>query len=140
MFAKLHGRVAYQRVDAAELKQYAALVAGPGRSGLRARRLSQDGGAVADRHQRGDRGQGPIGFPQPPRHDRDDRTGDHFGAHSDSGVDEDAPAEIRRRRISLVALNNGASEQPHFTGPRALIARTLGARCGAGVRCGRGVS
>jgi predicted 2-oxoglutarate/Fe(II)-dependent dioxygenase YbiX len=37
--------------------------------------------------------------------------GDHFAAHSDGGGDDDAPAEIRRRRVSLVlALNDGASD------------------------------
>ncbi len=45
------------------------------------------------------------------------RRGDHFAAHSDGGVDEDAPAEVALRRISLVvALNDGASEQAQFTG------------------------
>jgi predicted 2-oxoglutarate/Fe(II)-dependent dioxygenase YbiX len=45
------------------------------------------------------------------------RRGDHFAAHSDGGVDEDAPPEVTRRRVSLVvALNDGASEQPDFTG------------------------
>lgn len=45
------------------------------------------------------------------------RRGDHFAAHSDGGVDEDAPSEVTRRRVSLVvALNDGASEQPEFTG------------------------
>lgn len=45
------------------------------------------------------------------------RRGDHFAAHSDGGVDEAAPSEVRRRRVSLVvALNDGASEQPEFTG------------------------
>jgi 2-oxoglutarate-Fe(II)-dependent oxygenase superfamily protein len=45
------------------------------------------------------------------------RRGDHFAAHSDGGVDEDAPSEVTRRRVSLVvALNDGASEQPDFTG------------------------
>ena len=43
--------------------------------------------------------------------------GGHFAAHSDGGVDEDAPPEIARRRVSLVvALNDGASEQPQFSG------------------------
>jgi len=43
--------------------------------------------------------------------------GDHFAAHSDGGGDDDAPAEVRRRRVSLViALNDGASERPEFTG------------------------
>ena len=37
--------------------------------------------------------------------------GDHFAAHSDGGGDDEAPAEIRRRRVSLVlALNDGASD------------------------------
>ncbi len=45
------------------------------------------------------------------------RHGDHFAAHSDGGVDDAAPPEIARRRISLVvALNNGAGPQPDFTG------------------------
>ena len=45
------------------------------------------------------------------------RRGDHFAAHSDGGIDEDAPPEVTRRRVSLVvALNDGASEQPQFTG------------------------
>jgi predicted 2-oxoglutarate/Fe(II)-dependent dioxygenase YbiX len=45
------------------------------------------------------------------------RRGDHFAAHSDGGVDEDAPSEVTRRRVSLVvALNDGASEAPDFTG------------------------
>jgi PKHD-type hydroxylase len=45
------------------------------------------------------------------------RRGDHFSAHSDGGVDEDAPPEVARRRVSLVvALNDGAGEQPDFTG------------------------
>jgi predicted 2-oxoglutarate/Fe(II)-dependent dioxygenase YbiX len=45
------------------------------------------------------------------------RPGDHFAAHSDGGVDADAPPEITRRRVSLVvALNDGAGEQPDFTG------------------------
>lgn len=40
--------------------------------------------------------------------------GDHFAAHSDGGGDDDAPLEVRRRRVSLVvALNDGASD---FTG------------------------
>lgn len=34
--------------------------------------------------------------------------GDHFAAHSDGGYDDEAPPEVRRRRISLVvALNDG---------------------------------
>jgi PKHD-type hydroxylase len=45
------------------------------------------------------------------------RRGDHFAAHSDGGVDEDAPSEVTRRRVSLVvALNDGAGERPDFTG------------------------
>jgi predicted 2-oxoglutarate/Fe(II)-dependent dioxygenase YbiX len=45
------------------------------------------------------------------------RRGDHFAAHSDGGVDEDAPPEVMRRRVSLVvALNDGASERPQFSG------------------------
>lgn len=37
--------------------------------------------------------------------------GDHFAAHSDGGGDDDAPVEIRRRRVSLVlALNDGAAD------------------------------
>ena len=48
------------------------------------------------------------------------RLGDHFAAHSDGGVDPDAEqevSEVARRRISLVvALNDGASAQPEFTG------------------------
>jgi predicted 2-oxoglutarate/Fe(II)-dependent dioxygenase YbiX len=45
------------------------------------------------------------------------RRGDHFAAHSDGGVDADAPPEITRRRVSLVvALNDGAGETPDFTG------------------------
>lgn len=37
--------------------------------------------------------------------------GDHFAAHSDGGQDDEAPAEVRRRRVSLVlALNDGASD------------------------------
>jgi predicted 2-oxoglutarate/Fe(II)-dependent dioxygenase YbiX len=43
--------------------------------------------------------------------------GDHFAAHSDGGIEEDAPSEVGRRRVSLVvALNDGASGQPDFTG------------------------
>ena len=43
--------------------------------------------------------------------------GGHFAAHSDGGVDEDAPPEIARRRISLVvALNDGAGATADFTG------------------------
>jgi len=39
------------------------------------------------------------------------RAGDHFAAHSDGGGDDDAPAEVRRRRVSLVlALNDGARD------------------------------
>jgi predicted 2-oxoglutarate/Fe(II)-dependent dioxygenase YbiX len=45
------------------------------------------------------------------------RRGDHFAAHSDGGVDEHATPEVNRRRISLVvALNDGASARPDFTG------------------------
>ena len=45
------------------------------------------------------------------------RRGDHFAAHSDGGVDEDAPPEVTRRRVSLVvALNDGASGEPDVTG------------------------
>ncbi|MEA2424469.1 MAG: SM-20-related protein [Thermoleophilaceae bacterium] len=41
----------------------------------------------------------------------------HFAAHSDGGIDEDAPPEVTRRRVSLVvALNDGATAQPDFTG------------------------
>ncbi len=37
--------------------------------------------------------------------------GDHFAAHSDGGGDDEAPPEVRRRRVSLVlALNDGTSE------------------------------
>jgi predicted 2-oxoglutarate/Fe(II)-dependent dioxygenase YbiX len=40
--------------------------------------------------------------------------GDHFAAHSDGGGDDESPAEIRRRRVSLVlALNDGEAD---FTG------------------------
>jgi predicted 2-oxoglutarate/Fe(II)-dependent dioxygenase YbiX len=43
--------------------------------------------------------------------------GGHFAAHSDGGVDENPPPEIARRRVSLVvALNDGASTSPDFTG------------------------
>jgi predicted 2-oxoglutarate/Fe(II)-dependent dioxygenase YbiX len=43
--------------------------------------------------------------------------GDHFAAHSDGGGDDGAPDEVRRRRVSLVvALNDGASDDPQFTG------------------------
>jgi len=43
--------------------------------------------------------------------------GDHFAAHSDGGLDEEAPPEVRRRRVSLiVALNDGSSERPDFRG------------------------
>jgi predicted 2-oxoglutarate/Fe(II)-dependent dioxygenase YbiX len=43
--------------------------------------------------------------------------GDHFAAHSDGGGDDDAPAEVRRRRVSLVvALNDGASAAREFSG------------------------
>jgi predicted 2-oxoglutarate/Fe(II)-dependent dioxygenase YbiX len=45
------------------------------------------------------------------------RRGGHFAAHSDGGIDEDAPPEVTRRRVSLViALNDGASARPDFTG------------------------
>lgn len=45
------------------------------------------------------------------------RPGDHFAAHSDGGVDEHAPPEVARRRVSLVvALNDGAGAQAEFTG------------------------
>jgi predicted 2-oxoglutarate/Fe(II)-dependent dioxygenase YbiX len=38
-------------------------------------------------------------------------TGDHFAAHSDGGGDDEAPAEVRRRCVSLVlALNDGAGD------------------------------
>ena len=47
--------------------------------------------------------------------------GDHFAAHSDGGGDDEAPAEIRRRRVSLVlALNDGTSD---FAGRRARVLR-----------------
>jgi len=37
--------------------------------------------------------------------------GDHFAAHSDGGGDDEAPIEVRRRRVSLViALNDGAGD------------------------------
>ncbi|MDX6690624.1 MAG: SM-20-related protein [Solirubrobacteraceae bacterium] len=37
--------------------------------------------------------------------------GDHFAAHSDGGYDDEAPSEVRRRRVSLVvALNDGARD------------------------------
>jgi Rps23 Pro-64 3,4-dihydroxylase Tpa1-like proline 4-hydroxylase len=40
--------------------------------------------------------------------------GDHFAAHSDGGYDDEAPPDVRRRRVSLVvALNDGARD---FTG------------------------
>jgi predicted 2-oxoglutarate/Fe(II)-dependent dioxygenase YbiX len=43
--------------------------------------------------------------------------GGHFAAHSDGGVDENPPPEIARRRVSVVvALNDGASASPDFTG------------------------
>ena len=43
--------------------------------------------------------------------------GDHFAAHSDGGGDDGAPDEVRRRQVSLVvALNDGASDDPRFTG------------------------
>jgi Rps23 Pro-64 3,4-dihydroxylase Tpa1-like proline 4-hydroxylase len=42
------------------------------------------------------------------------RRGDHFAAHADGGLDDDAPSEVQRRRISLVvALNDGMID---FTG------------------------
>jgi PKHD-type hydroxylase len=45
------------------------------------------------------------------------RRGDHFAAHSDGGVDADAPPEVTRRRVSLVvALNEGAGDRPDYTG------------------------
>jgi predicted 2-oxoglutarate/Fe(II)-dependent dioxygenase YbiX len=45
------------------------------------------------------------------------RRGDHFAAHADGGVDDDAPPEVTRRRVSLVvALNDGAGEPPDFSG------------------------
>lgn len=45
------------------------------------------------------------------------REGDHFAAHSDGGGDDGAPAEVRRRRVSLVvALNDGASAAREFSG------------------------
>lgn len=45
------------------------------------------------------------------------RGGDHFAAHSDGGVDPRAAPEVARRRVSLVvALNDGASARPEFTG------------------------
>jgi len=43
--------------------------------------------------------------------------GDHFAAHSDGGGDDEAPLEVRRRRVSLVvALNDGASPAREFSG------------------------
>jgi len=37
--------------------------------------------------------------------------GDHFAAHSDGGLQDDGPSEVRRRRVSLVvALNDGARD------------------------------
>jgi len=37
--------------------------------------------------------------------------GDHFAAHSDGGLEDDGPSEVRRRRVSLViALNDGARD------------------------------
>ena len=43
--------------------------------------------------------------------------GDHFAAHSDGGGDDEAPAEVRRRRVSLVvALNDGAGDMSDFRG------------------------
>ncbi len=45
------------------------------------------------------------------------REGDHFAAHSDGGGDDDAPPEVRARRVSLVvALNDGAGPSAEFTG------------------------
>jgi PKHD-type hydroxylase len=45
------------------------------------------------------------------------RVGDHFAAHSDGGGDDDAPFEVRRRKVSLVvALNDGDG------GPQAAFA------------------
>jgi predicted 2-oxoglutarate/Fe(II)-dependent dioxygenase YbiX len=45
------------------------------------------------------------------------REHDHFAAHSDGGGDDEAPAEVRRRRVSLViALNDGSGEQREFSG------------------------
>ena len=45
------------------------------------------------------------------------RRGDHFAAHSDGGVDEEATPEVARRRVSLVvALNDGASDRADFKG------------------------
>jgi predicted 2-oxoglutarate/Fe(II)-dependent dioxygenase YbiX len=38
-------------------------------------------------------------------------SGDHFAAHSDGGYDDEAPPEVRRRRVSLVvALNDGTTD------------------------------
>lgn len=43
--------------------------------------------------------------------------GDHFAAHSDGGGDDEAPGEVRRRRVSLVvALNDGAGDAAEFRG------------------------
>ena len=43
--------------------------------------------------------------------------GDHFAAHSDGGGDDEAPDEVRRRRVSLVvALNDGAGDTADFRG------------------------
>jgi predicted 2-oxoglutarate/Fe(II)-dependent dioxygenase YbiX len=43
--------------------------------------------------------------------------GDHFAAHSDGGGDDEAPVEVRRRRVSLVvALNDGAGDAAAFSG------------------------
>jgi predicted 2-oxoglutarate/Fe(II)-dependent dioxygenase YbiX len=45
------------------------------------------------------------------------REGDHFAAHSDGGGDDEAPDEVRRRRVSLVvALNDGVSADRAFSG------------------------
>ena len=41
--------------------------------------------------------------------------GDHFAAHSDGGGDDDAPVEVRRRRVSLVARAERRRER-EFTG------------------------
>jgi predicted 2-oxoglutarate/Fe(II)-dependent dioxygenase YbiX len=43
--------------------------------------------------------------------------GDHFAAHSDGGGKDEAPIEVRRRRVSLVvALNAGAGDAADFSG------------------------
>jgi predicted 2-oxoglutarate/Fe(II)-dependent dioxygenase YbiX len=36
--------------------------------------------------------------------------GDHFAAHSDGGGDDEAPVEVRRRRVSLVVALNDAAD------------------------------